>query len=93
MDKLCVIYKSAPHYREPIFLLMDREMNVDWHFGSFCDSTGMIEQLDTTKLQRVWKYDTRMMGQWYWMKGFLSLLFKKEYQSYLMLGETRDLSL
>lgn len=93
MAKICLIYKSAPHYREPIFLLMDREMDVDWHFGSFSDPTGLIEQLDTSRLQRVRRHHTLMVGPWYWMWGYLPLLFRRDYRSFLALGETRDLSL
>lgn len=32
-QKLCVIYNTAPRYREAVFRMIDAEYDCDWYFG------------------------------------------------------------
>ena len=88
--KLCCIYNSAAHYREPIFMLMDQTFDVDWHFGPLKDDS--IKQMDISTLKHAKRYKTLYFGRFSWIKGYLPQLFKKEYRTYLTLGESYNLS-
>lgn len=88
--KLCQIYNSAAHYREEIFLLMDRSFECDYVFGSLI---GDIRQMDTTLLKgKVTKVVNKSFGHgFYWQPGVQSLL-TNDYDTFLVLGDTRCLS-
>lgn len=87
--KLCVIYRTAPHYREAIFKSIDEKYDCDWYFGESYDG---IKKMDFNKLKRVTK--SKILGStlFYWQKGVVPLLFQKRYQTFFMLGEVRSLS-
>lgn len=90
MSKLCVIYNSAPHYRSAVFKKMDEEYDCDWYFG---ETKNDIREMDCSVLGNVvfckcWGRQNRA----YWIKGVVPLVFKKKYQTFLMLGDPRVLS-
>ena len=88
--KLCLIYNTAPLYREAIFRAIDAEYNCDWYFGR---TKSDIKEMDITKLKCVHYYKTSgNPNHWYWKWGVLSLLFEREYQVYFMLAETRSIT-
>lgn len=89
MNKLCLIYNFAQHYRESIFLLIDNHFSCDYFFGN---SLGDIKQMDTSKLKgQVKKVEyIRWHGFW-WQKG-VTAMSVKPYDTFLMLGETHNLS-
>lgn len=33
MKKLCLIYNTAPRYREAVLRVIDKEYDCDWYFG------------------------------------------------------------
>lgn len=88
--KLCYVGKTAPRYREAIFLAMDQEYDIDWYFG---ETKSDIKEMDTSKLKRVTQYkiwgNSRKCS---WKRGIISLLFRKEYQNIMMHVETRAIS-
>jgi len=91
MDKkLCMVYNTAPHYRDAIFTALDRVYNCDWYFGV---TKSDIKEMDISKLKNVRYYKTfGNTAKLYWQKGLVSMLFKKKYQNFLVLSEVRSLS-
>lgn len=53
MDKkrIAMIFPYAPSYREAIYKLMDREMDIDWYFAGNCKPN--MKLLDYSKLKNV----------------------------------------
>ena len=88
--KLCLIYNFAQHYRTGIFTLMDKEFDCDFVFG---DKMSDVKKMDYSLLRgKVTEVKTkRFPGGWYYQPGVVPLL-RKDYDTYLMLGETRALS-
>ena len=90
MQKLCVIYNTAPRYREAVFRAIDKEYDCDWYFG---ETKSDIKEMDTSLLKNVTYYKTYGNPQkWYWKRNYLFLLFKSDYKNYLILPETRSMS-
>ena len=50
MKKLCIIYNTAPHYRESVFRAIDNEYDCDWYFG---ETNNDIKEMDTSLLKNV----------------------------------------
>lgn len=50
MKKLCIIYNTAPRYREAIFRMLDNEYDCDWYFGP---TTTDIKEMDVSFLKNV----------------------------------------
>lgn len=88
--KLCVIYNYAQHYRTNIFTLMDKTFNCDWMFG---DSMDDVKKMDYSLLhgQVTETHTKNLIAGWYWQPGVVGQLFK-DYDHYILLGETRALS-
>lgn len=86
--KLCVIYNFAQLYREGIFRLIDKEYDCDWYFGV---NTSDIKEMDLNLLKHVQSLSV-IRKPFYWQKGVISLLWRPEYEVYLMLGELSCIS-
>lgn len=90
MKKLCLIYNTAPRYREAIFRAIDAEYDCDWYFGH---TKTDIKEMDTSLLKNVRYYKTLgNPSKLYWKCGMLRLLFRKEYQNFFMLLESRSVT-
>lgn len=88
--KLCIIYNTAPKYRERIFKLIDETYDCDWYFGY---TTTDIKEMDTSILKKVTYYKSiGNRNRLYCKQGILKLLFKKQYQHFLILAESRCLT-
>lgn len=88
--KLCIIYNTAPRYREAIFQSIDKTYDCDWYFG---ETKTDIKEMDLSLLKNTKYYKTYGdASSFYWKKGILSLLFKRKYQTFLMLSESRSLT-
>lgn len=91
MSKLCMIYNTAPHYREAIFTAIDKEFDCDWYFGP---TKSDIKEMDVSKLKNVHYY--RVLGNQnkvYWQIGMLNNIFSNRYDAVFMLAAVRSLSL
>jgi glycosyltransferase involved in cell wall biosynthesis len=85
MKKICLINNFASHYRTAIFMLLDKELDIDFYFG---DSMGDIKKMDYSLLSK-FKYELKnkiIFSPFYWQKGVFSLFFKN-YNSYIVTGE------
>ena len=89
MNKLCCIFNTPSLYRQSIYLHIDKDFDCDWYFE---DTDNKLAVFDTAQLKRVKTLHSQMFGPFYWVSGMLSLLFKKEYTHYLMMGHSRNLS-
>lgn len=88
--KLCMIYNTAPRYREAIFRAIDSSWNCDWYFGH---TKTDIREMDISLLQRVHYYKTwGNPNRLYWQCGIVQLLFRRDYRTFFMLAESRCLS-
>lgn len=89
MKKFCLIYSTAPHYRKAIFRAIDNEYDCDWYFGK---TKSDIKEMDLSILKHYSYYKCYgNPSKWYW-KSVLINLFKKKYNAYFMLIESRALS-
>lgn len=88
--KLCLIYNFAQHYRTSIFTLIDHEFDCDFVFG---DCMGDVKKMDYSLLHGDVKetHTKQLLKGWYYQQGVVPLL-NKDYDSYILLGETRSLS-
>jgi len=90
MSKLCLIYNIASHYREAVFTEIDQLFECDWYFG---ENKSDIKEMDVNKLKRVYRYTS--IGnptKLYWQGALIPCLFKKDYQTYFVLAESRSIS-
>lgn len=88
--KLCVIYNAAQKYRERIFSLIDDYYDCDWYFGH---TKTDIKEMDTSILKHVTYYKSITNNIISWQRGIIRLLFRKEYNTFLMLAESRNLTI
>lgn len=88
--RLLLISNIAPHYRAAIYKKIDRELCADFVFG---DKTLDIQPMDYSQLTHSVKivHNVRFWHGYY-QKGVLGGLFK-DYDTYLMNGEFRNISL
>lgn len=88
--KLCIIYNYAQHYRTNIFTLIDKTFDCDWVFG---DTMGDVKKMDYSLIHgKITETHTKyLFGGWYWQPRVIGQLFK-DYDYYILLGETRALS-
>lgn len=89
--EICCITNLAPHYREAIFTLMDRELGCDFYIGDRVNTH--IETMNYNNLTGFRKTLTNipLFGKFYWQKGVMILPFKS-YNIYLMTLEFQCLS-
>lgn len=90
MSKLCMIQMTAPRYREAIFRAIDNEYDCDWYFG---ETKTDIKEMDLSLLKNTFYYKRfGSTSRFYWKRGVLKLLFKKEYKAFFALSESRCLT-
>lgn len=88
--KIAFINRSSIHYRKNIYMLMDKELEVDFYFGD--SRPGKIKPVDESLLKHAQSHLHNItFGPFYWQKGALKLL-KSDYTDIIMPGETYCLS-
>lgn len=91
MKKLCCLFNYAPHYRAPIYRLMDAQLHCDFYFGK--DLREKIEKMDCKSLKGFKKELTNIyLGNWVWRRGVVRLAFDNRYDTYMISGEPHTLS-
>lgn len=84
-NRICVIGNIGPHYRFPIYNLMNTEFKCDFYFGDrLLVQIKQFPYNDLTGFKRTLK--NRFCGKLYWMAGSVRLAFKK-YNIYILGGE------
>lgn len=76
---------QAPVYVEASYRLFDKALPIIWCFGS---NEGTVREMDHSLLKSVMVFPTkRITGKAYYLKGALSLAFKKNISTYIIIGE------
>lgn len=90
MNKLCLIYNTAPRYREAIFRAIDAEYDCEWYFG---ETKTDIKEMDLSLLKNAHYYKyCGNPNKFYWKEGILRLLFNKQRKVFFTLAESRSLT-
>lgn len=86
MKKLCFITNVAPSYREAIFSLIDKEFECDWYVG---DRVADIKTLNYSLLNNVTVVKNYFLlgSPLYYQSGIVSLINRRCYNTYLILGD------
>lgn len=77
--KLCLIYNTAPHYREAIFRAIDEEYDCDWYFG---ETKTDIKEMNVSLLKNVRYYSSLgNPAKLYWQGALIPNLVKRKYNN------------
>lgn len=90
MKNLCLIFDSAPRYREEIYREMDSNFSCNWYIGEYNTD---IKEMDLGLLKSVRRY--KIIGninRLYWQRGIIKLLFHADNDTFLVGGESRAIS-
>lgn len=90
--KICCVFNLAPHYRAPIFRLMDEQLNCDFYFGDRVDTP--IKLMDYKNLVGFKKVLTNRkvpLTGFEYQSGAWKLIFKS-YKYYIITGTPGSLS-
>ena len=90
-NNICLILNYAPHYREEIFLLLDKELNCEFYFGN--KTFGDIKKMEYAKFNSEIKElcFQKLFGYFYYLKGQIRLSFKN-YNYYIITGQPYNIS-
>jgi len=89
----CCIFNFAPHYRKPIYTLMDKELSCDFYFGDKVDS-----EMKVMNVQQIPGYKKTVQNKrilfnlFWWQKEVVHLVFKKQYKHFILTGDSGILS-
>ena len=93
LNSTCCIFNLAPHYRAPIYTLMDKELGCDFYFGDKVESVMKIMDVNVLKGYKKTVENKRILfKRFWWQKEVLHLVFKKQYKHFILTGDTRILS-
>ncbi len=84
--KICMIFNQAPKYVEAYYVLLDREFDVVWCFGS---ENGGIKDMDYTLLKDVRVYLTISNKLFYNLKGIDEITRDTLIEAYIIIGDFR----
>jgi glycosyltransferase involved in cell wall biosynthesis len=89
--RTCFVFNLAPKYVEASYRLFDEKLNILWCFGS---NKSDIKEMNHSLLKNVEIYKTIYLKHHaYYLKGILSLAFRKNINNYVLLGEPALLSM
>ena len=88
---VCCSLNFAPHYREEIFLSMEKDLECDFFFG--IGTYGTIKKMEYSRLKRKVRElaFVRLFGQYYFLKGQTRLAFA-DYSHYIITGQPYNIS-
>lgn len=84
MANLCLIDNMASHYRKAIYLLMDKEFDIDWYFGEPMQG---VKTFENSLLKNVKDLSTKRYNHLpgYWMDGISEAI--ESHDTVIMIGE------
>ena len=90
-NKVCCSLNFAPHYREEIFLRMEKDLDCDFFFGN--RTYGTIKKIDYSRFNKKVKelVFKKVFNQFYFLKGQTRLSFAN-YSYYIITGQPYNLS-
>lgn len=85
-SEICCIFNLAPHYRAPIYRLMDKNLKSDFYFST--KEKIPFKQMNVSELNgfKGTLKSLTIFGNFYWQLGAIRLVFKK-YKYYIITGE------
>lgn len=91
--RVLVVYQHLPHYRNGVFLELQRDATVEYEFAADTRSRdGSIPTIPTAPLRRF----HRLINHWYgpalWQAGLVRLVTRTRYQAVIFLGDAAYLS-
>lgn len=89
MKKICLYFNTPSLYREEIYSRIEKKYDCVWYFSS---EDYKVKTFDVRKFRSVHWIDSCKLGYFFWVKGMLKLL-RQNYNQYILVGETRNLSL
>jgi len=88
---ICCVSNVAPHYREAVFKLMDRELGCDFYIGDrIATPVATMNYEELKGFRRILNF-VPLGSKFYWQKGASKLSFKS-YEVYIIDGEPYCLS-
>lgn len=91
-NNICCIFNLAPHYRAPIYKLMDKELHCDFYFGDKVDSPiKLMDYRELVGFKQVTKNTKIPRTGFEWQKGVWHLIFEP-YKHYIITGTPGSLS-
>lgn len=89
---VCCIFNFPSHYRQEIYLKMEREFGCDFFFGDI--EKEKIKKIDYNLFRQNIKelHTVILMKNFNWIRGSVKLSFKRRYRCYLLTGEPYCLS-
>ncbi len=92
-NHICCVFNIAPHYRMPIFSLMDECLSVDFYFGDKVDTDLKIGDVYNLKGYKKTVTNVKVFfNLLWWQKDVLPLVFNKNYKYFILTGDSNLLS-
>jgi glycosyltransferase involved in cell wall biosynthesis len=82
-NRICCVFNHPSHYRENIYLKMEKELDCDFYFG--IDENSSIKMIDYNLFNRPVNdlKILKLIGPFFWLTGTISICFKP-YKSYIL---------
>lgn len=87
--RVCLFFNDLAIYRKAIYKMIDQEYECDWYIEDV--DTG-VKEFDQAELKNVYRLPVKNLGPFYTVNRLIPLL-RKDYDIYLVLGATRNLTL
>jgi glycosyltransferase involved in cell wall biosynthesis len=92
MNKICCIFNVAPHYRAPIYRLMDKELRCDFYFGDRTyEPIKLMDYKELKNYKGIVQF-VPLFSFFYWQKKSVQLVLKDFYTDIFIIGEPYCLS-
>lgn len=89
-NKLCLIFNIASSYRKAIYSEIDHKFDCDWFFEK---NNTDIKEFDIKILNNCFRYKSYGNPSiLYWQGALIPCLFKKKYNTYIIITEDRSIS-
>lgn len=93
LNTTCCIFNLAPHYRYPIYSLMDRDLSCDFYFGDRVETSMKLMDVAALSGYKATLENKRILfNKFWWQKDAVKLVFKKQYRNFILTGDAGILS-
>jgi len=89
--ELASVFNYAPHYRENVFLKMERDLDCDFYFGDIEEGNIKMINIKLFKKKINNLRTIKVLYKFNWIKGTVPLLFKN-YKVYILTADLFILS-
>ena len=93
LNTTCCVFNLAPHYRYPIYSLMDRDLSCDFYFGDRIETNMKLMDVAALSGYKATLENKRILfNKFWWQKNAVKLVFKKQYRNFILTGDAGILS-